>query len=76
MTCKNCKHWRQDDEYWNAEKYAGYGRCQRIPHGNGDEKWGSKPSGEAFVEDGSGYYACLITHEEFSCVLFGLKVDS
>lgn len=58
--CKTCKHWNTNDQL--------EGVCERI-HGPQEPESEDIHDVLAYVEDGSDYYAALITAADFGCVL-------
>jgi len=85
-TCATCKHWRKMPE--NKAEWEAF---RSVPGENwlsGAVRW--RPDGGVcqkadfdylendelmFVQDGSGYFACLVTKAEFGCVLHEKKID-
>ena len=72
MQCKTCKHWVAPDR----DYMEGFGKCKGTP-----EQWDYKrfdakgeivgdPSITALVEDGSAYYAGLLTRPEHYCSMY------
>lgn len=66
--CKTCKYWETE-----RQNLPNTGACRRIP---GPDDLDRKRSNSedihdelAIVEDGSGYYAALITKGDFGCIL-------
>ncbi len=78
--CKDCKHWVRADKY-ESGYYQGLGRCAAALMFWDCTEW--KKVGEcarvlkseyennkAFVQDGSDYYAFLLTKPDFGCVQY------
>jgi hypothetical protein len=66
--CADCRHYNEfcESPIDSDNRTRGvYGECKRIT----DAFFAPLP-GEACVRDGSGYFAQLVVHEEFSCALF------
>lgn len=78
MECKDCKYWAKDEQtmYGNT----GVKRCTKVKMLWDCTKWGEEDddyervladeAGKAFVQDGSDYYACLLTLGDFGCNQF------
>jgi len=78
-TCKNCIWWDGTD---NISDYIQglFGRCKATPHSEETTEWNAdyteaklKPEfaeTTAMAEDGSGYYAALVTRAEHCCSMW------
>ena len=70
IKCKDCKHWRQDHN-WFSYSLDGFGVCGKIEHC----ERGEKVKELAAVNDAEDYHAVLITLPEFGCVMAEEKGD-
>lgn len=75
--CETCKFWESDEnakKYGRAGIYYGLKTCERAEmlwDMTGWSKSGErilKNDARMFVEDGSSYYAALLTKADFGCV--------
>ena len=73
--CETCKHWEKRAKKFLPE----FGVCHGIGMNYAETEW-DKETGKiklkqgsehikAFVEDGSDYYAALISTKDFGCVM-------
>ena len=73
--CVSCRHWEPEEPEHNNPEVR---RCRRVYPWHDATQWDENyearqltvdRSGDlAFAQDGSGYYACLLTRAEFGCV--------
>jgi len=77
-TCETCKYWEQ------AKSYSSAKRCRKIELLWLSQEW-DKTTGKlkfkentplAFVQDGSDYYAELVTKPNFGCNQWERKDDN
>ena len=80
-TCQTCKHWKRQEEFETGH-HLGLGQCENIPMFWNATEWDEDGEGrkfsdchkdtKAFVQDGSDYWACLLTKPDFGCVSYQL----
>jgi len=81
MNCASCKYWEK--EHVDAPKNIEIGACQKVQMFWYSTEWKevdgyyarvlTDESTKAFVQDGSDYYAELLTLPDFGCVQFEEK---
>lgn len=74
--CQRCKHWDRADDYETGHS-LGLGRCGNIPMFWDATDWSDNCDGrvikpefknvKAFAQDGSDYWAKVLTQPDFSC---------
>lgn len=63
MKCATCKHWEPVSHYTKISWRVG--RCQKTEM---TDDYDPPPKGGAMAVDGSGYFAILLTADEFGCL--------
>ena len=75
-TCQTCKFWQQSESEQGSE--FGLGRCKAVPMFWDSTEWdegfnrrvtAAFAETKAFVQDGSDYFAKLLTKPDFGCVM-------
>ena len=64
--CKTCKFWDPGGERWSP-------RCNLTENEDWSRSLGDTESPQAIAIDAEGYYAVLLTTEDFGCILWREK---
>jgi hypothetical protein len=73
IRCKTCKHWDKDEDKFNRNPFT-VGQCKITVNDFEDMfEYGPKDVKGAVAVDGSGYFAALLTAEEFGCLRHEVK---
>lgn len=74
--CETCQWWEFDDDEYSNYASTGAGRCLKIPMFWNSTEWSKdgerrelKSDSLAFAQDGSDYYAFLLTLPIFGCIM-------